>query len=98
VPRNETSTNDETKPNMGKSPEEEAVEQNKVLEMKTEIRTEVGTSSRRPPNRTVRFPRWDHPVLAASGQRQTWRTTAPEMTPAPHWCPPGLTPSKRRRI
>jgi hypothetical protein len=53
VPRNETSTNDETKPNMGKSPEEEAVEQNKVSEMKTEIRTEVGTSSRRPPNRTV---------------------------------------------
>jgi hypothetical protein len=22
----------------------------------------------------------------------------PEMAPTPHWCPPGLTPSQRRRI
>jgi hypothetical protein len=92
----ETSANDETKPNVGKSPKEVAVEQNKVLEAKTETRTRARTSSRHPPNRTVWFPNPNHPVLAASGQRRMSRNTAPGMALAPHWCPPGHTPSQRR--
>jgi hypothetical protein len=68
-----------------RSPEEVAAEQD-------------GASSQRPPNRTVRFPKLDHPISSGSGQKGTPRTTALGTAPAPHWCPPGLTPSQRRRI
>jgi hypothetical protein len=40
---------------MKKSPEEVAAEQNRVLEVKAETRTKVGTSSRQPKNQTVQF-------------------------------------------
>jgi hypothetical protein len=94
----ETSTNDEVKPDAEKSLEEVVAEQERVLEAKAETRTEARTSSRCPPNRTVWFPKSDHPVLAALGQRRTSRTTAPGMAPAARWYPLGLTPSQRRRI
>jgi hypothetical protein len=44
-PRSKSSTNGEAKPNMEKSPDEVVVEQNRVLKVKAEIRTEAGTSS-----------------------------------------------------
>jgi hypothetical protein len=66
-PRSETSTYNETKPDVEKCPEEVATEQNRVSEAEAETKTEAGTSSRHPPNRTVQFPKSDHPVLAASG-------------------------------
>jgi hypothetical protein len=56
-PRSESSTDGRAKPDMEKSPEEVAVEQNRVLVAKAEIRTGAGTSSWRPPNRTVWFPK-----------------------------------------
>jgi hypothetical protein len=40
----------------------------------------------------------DHPVSPSSRQRRTSKITVPRTAPAPHWCPPGLTPSQRRRI
>jgi hypothetical protein len=90
--------NGEAKPDTEKSPEEVTAKQNKVLEMKMETKTEAGTTSRHPPNRTVQFSKPDHSVLAASGQRQMSRTTAPRTVVAPCWCPPNLMPSQRRRI
>jgi hypothetical protein len=86
------------KPDAERNPEEVAAEQNKVLGVKTEVRIEAGTSSRWPPNWTVQFPKPDHPVLAASGQKQQPRSTVPGIAPAPHWCPLDLTPSQMRRI
>jgi hypothetical protein len=85
--------NDETKPDVEEEPEELAIEQNKVSEVKTETRTKARTSLRRPPNWTVRFPKPDHLVLVALGQRQTLRTTMPGTAPTPCWCPPGFTRS-----
>jgi hypothetical protein len=49
-PRSETLTNDEAKPDAEKSLEEVATEYDRVLEEKIETKTEVGTSSCRPPN------------------------------------------------
>jgi hypothetical protein len=90
--------NDETKPNVGESPEEVATKHNKVPEAKIETRTETGTNLRCPPNRIVRFPKLDHLVSAASGHRRMSRTTMSRTAPAPHWFPLGLTTSHRRRI
>jgi hypothetical protein len=82
--RSKTSSNDETKPYMEKGLEEVAVEKNKCSEAKIETRTDAETSSRRPPNQTVRFLKLDHLVLAASGQRRTSRTITPWTALAPH--------------
>jgi hypothetical protein len=62
-PRSETSADDEAKPDAQRGLEEVAAEQDKVLGARTEARTEAGTSSQWPPNRTVQFPKLDHPVL-----------------------------------
>jgi hypothetical protein len=73
------------------------VVQYRVPEVKTETRIEAGTNSQQPANWTVRFPKSDHLVSLGSGQKGTLRTITPGMTPAPRWCPPGLTPNQRRR-
>jgi hypothetical protein len=54
-PRSESSADGKAKPNMKKSPKEVAVEQNRVLEAKAEIRTGARTSSRWSPNQTIWF-------------------------------------------
>jgi hypothetical protein len=41
-----------------KCPEEVIAEQNRVPEVKVEIKIDVGTSSRWPPNQIVWFPNW----------------------------------------
>jgi hypothetical protein len=97
-PRSETSANDEAKPDMEKSLEEVAPEQNRVLEVKAKIRKEAETSSRQLPNRTVQFPKSDHPILSGSGQKGTLVTMISGTAPPPRWCPPGLMPCQRRRI
>jgi hypothetical protein len=97
-PENESSANDKVKSDAVKNPEEAITEQSKVSGAKTETRTEAGTSSRRPQNRTVRFSKPDHLVSAASGQKKASKTSAPGTALAPRWCPPGFTPSQRRRI
>jgi hypothetical protein len=81
-----------------RNPEEITTVQGMVSGVRTETRTEAGTRSWQPQNRTVRFPELDHPVSATPGQKQPSRTTAPETAPAPHRCPPGFTPNQRRRI
>jgi hypothetical protein len=88
-PRSESSADGEGKPDAEKNTEEVAVEQ---------TRTGARTSSWWPRNWTVRFPKPDHPVSLASGQKKPSSTTMPGMAPAPHWYPPGLTPSQGRRI
>jgi hypothetical protein len=97
-PRGQSLANDEAKHDKEKDSEGAAAEQNKAQGEKMEIRPEAGTGSQQPPNRTVRFPKPDHPVFLGSGQRRPSGATAPETTPTPRWCPPGLTPSQRRRI
>jgi hypothetical protein len=77
---------------------EARAEQSKVPKAKTETRIEAGTSSRWPQNRTVQFPKLDHPVSTTSGQKKASKTTAPGTALTPHWCPPGRTPSQRRRM
>jgi hypothetical protein len=59
---------------------------------------EVGTNSRQPQNRIVQFPKPDHPVSAALGQKKASKTIAPRMPPTPRWCLLGLTPNQRRWI
>jgi hypothetical protein len=86
------------KPDTERNPEEVTTVQDKVSGVRTETKTEAGTSSRQPQNWTVRFSKPDHPVSAALGQKQPSRTTALEIAPAPHRCPLGFTPSQRRRI
>jgi hypothetical protein len=66
-PRSESSVNGKAKPGTEKSPGEVAVKQNRVSEVKAETRTGARTSSRRPPNRAVRFPKSDHPISSALG-------------------------------
>jgi hypothetical protein len=95
-PCSESSANGEAK--LDVKPEEAVVEQSKVPGVKMKTRTEVGTSSRHPQNRIVRFPKPDHPISAASNQKPPSRTTVPGTALAPHWGPPDLTPSQRRRI
>jgi hypothetical protein len=81
-----------------RNPEEITTVQGMVSGVRIETRTEAGTRSWQPQNRTVRFPELDHSVSATPGQKQPSRTTAPETAPAPHRCPPGFTPNQRRRI
>jgi hypothetical protein len=66
-PDDKSLANDEVKSDVRKNPEEVATEQSKIPGAKIETRTEAGISSRRPQSRTVRFPKLDHPVSAASG-------------------------------
>jgi hypothetical protein len=40
----------------------------------------------------------DHSVSSGSEKKGTSRITVPGMALVPRWCPPGLTPSQRRRI
>jgi hypothetical protein len=96
--RSEILADGEAKPDMEKNLEEATIEQIKVSGVKTKTRTEAGTSSQQPQNQIVRFLRPDHPISTASSQKQPSRTTTPGTALAPHWCPPGLTPSLRRRI
>jgi hypothetical protein len=96
--RSEFLADGKAKPDMEKFLEEVAVEKNRVPEAKAETRTGARTSSRWPPNQTNRFPKLDHPISSTSGQKKPLSTTALGMAPAPHWCPPYLTPSQRRRI
>jgi hypothetical protein len=83
---------------MGKGPEEVATEQDRTLEVKTETKTEAGTSLQQSPNRTVWFPKLDHPVSPGSRQKEASRTIEPGTAPTPCSCLPGLMPSQRRRI
>jgi hypothetical protein len=92
-PGSESLANGEVKLDAEKNPEEVAAEQGRVLEVKTETRTEVRTSSWRLQNRTVLFPKPDHPVYMGSRQKKASKTTAPETAPRPHWCPPELMPN-----
>jgi hypothetical protein len=82
------------KPDAEKSAEEVVAEQHRALETRIEVRT----SLQRPPNQTVQFPKPDHLVSLALGQKKTSRTTAPRMASTPRWCPPSLMPCQRRRI
>jgi hypothetical protein len=52
--RNKASSNDEAKPDAERGPEV-AVEQNQAQDEKAKVSAEAGTSSRQPPNRTIRF-------------------------------------------
>jgi hypothetical protein len=94
-PRSEILADGKAKPDTKRNPEEVTAEQNKVQGVKIETRPEVGTSSWQPQNRTVQFPKLDHPFFAAPGQKRPSRTTTPGTAPAPHWCPQCLTLSQR---
>jgi hypothetical protein len=77
--------NDEAKPDTERSPEEEAAGQNKVSEAKTETRIEAETSLRRPPNWTTRFPKPDHSISAALGQKWMSKTASTSLvSSSPH--------------
>jgi hypothetical protein len=86
------------KPDAERKSKEVAAEQDRVLEVKAETKIEAEASSWWPPNRTVQFRKPDHPISSTSGQKKPLRTTTPGTAPTPRWCPPGLTPSQRRRI
>jgi hypothetical protein len=58
---NQEAANDEVKPNIEKGPEKVPAEQDMVLEGEAETKTEVGTSSQWPSNRT------DHPLSPDKG-------------------------------
>jgi hypothetical protein len=92
-PMSDISSDGEAKPDAEKNPEEVAAEQSKVPGAKKKARTEAGTISRQPQNRTVRFPELDHPISVASSQKQPLRTTVPGTAASPRWCPLGLMPS-----
>jgi hypothetical protein len=66
-PRSKALANDEAKPDAERGLEEVTTEQDKVPGVRTEARTEAGTSSQRPPNRTVQSPKPDHTVSVVSG-------------------------------
>jgi hypothetical protein len=74
------------------------VEQDKAQGKKTEIKTEVGVSSRKQQNQTVRFGKLEHLISLWQVQKGNSRTTAPEIAPTHRCYPLGLTPSQRRRI
>jgi hypothetical protein len=61
-------------------------------------RAEAVASSQQQPNRIVQFDKPNHLVSPRSMQRGVLKTITPRIAPSPHWCPPGLTPSQRRRI
>jgi hypothetical protein len=69
-PISEISADGEAKPDAKKNLEEVTAEQSKVPGAKKMTRTEAGTSSWQPQNRTVRFPEPNHPISAASSQKQ----------------------------
>jgi hypothetical protein len=73
--RSKPSANGEVRPDAEKNPEEAATEQSRVPGAKKETRMEAWTSSWQPQNRTVRFPKPDHPVSAASGQKKSSKTS-----------------------
>jgi hypothetical protein len=75
-----------------------ATKQNKAQGEETEIRVEAVASSQQHPNRTIWFGKLDHLVSLGSVERGTSNTIASGTAPTPHWCPPGLTHSQRRRI
>jgi hypothetical protein len=97
-PRNESSANNEAKLDVEKGTEEVAAERDRVPGVKAETRTEVRASSRQPPNWIDWFPKPDHSISSSSEQKGLSRTTEPRTTTTPHWCPPGLISSQRRRI
>jgi hypothetical protein len=98
-PKSETSTNDdEAKHIREKGPEEVAAKQNKAQGEETEIRVGTVASSQQQSNRTVRFGKPDHLIPPESIQKEVSKSTAPGTVLTPHWCPPGLTHSQRRRI
>jgi hypothetical protein len=78
--------------------EEVVAQQDMVLKVKAKTKTKDEIYSWRPTNWTVQFPKPDHPISSASGQKKPLRTTTPETAVAPRWCPPSLTPNQRRRI
>jgi hypothetical protein len=64
-PRSISSSNAGAKPNAERKFEEVAAEQDMISEAKAETKIEAGTSSRRPSNQAVRFPKPDHLVSSA---------------------------------
>jgi hypothetical protein len=77
-PRSKVSANnDQAKPNTGRSPEEVVEEPNRVPEEKAETKIEARTNSQGLLNRTVWFPKLDHPISSSLGQKRTLMTTAP---------------------
>jgi hypothetical protein len=90
---NQEAANDKAKPNVEKGLEKVAAEQDRFPEGEAGTKTEVGTSSQRPPNQTVQFPKTGHPLSPDSGQKKTLRTTAPGTAPTPRLFSLGLTPS-----
>jgi hypothetical protein len=84
--------NGEAKSDVKKSLEEVAVEQNRVPEA-------VADRDQHKSRDQLMVTSKPHSLVSStSGQKKASRTTAPGMAPAPRWCPPGLTPSQRRRI
>jgi hypothetical protein len=83
---------------MEKGLENATVEQDKAQGKKTKIRVEAGASFQKKQIWTVWFHKPEHPISPGSVQQGNSRTIVSGMTSVPHWCPPGLTPSQRRRI
>jgi hypothetical protein len=50
-----SSANGEAKPDAERKSEEVAAKKDRIPEVKAETKTEAGTNSRRPPNRTIQF-------------------------------------------
>jgi hypothetical protein len=96
--RSETSADDKAKHDTKKGLEEVASKQNKTQGKETNIKTEAVASSQQQPNWTVRFGKPDHPISSGSVQKGALKSIVPGTTLALRWCPPGLTPSQRRRI
>jgi hypothetical protein len=65
--RSVSSTNGEAKPDVERKSEKVVVEQDRVPEANAEMKAEPGTSSQWPPNRTILFPKLDHPVSLGLG-------------------------------
>jgi hypothetical protein len=97
-PRSGTSIEDEVKTDMEKGPEEVAAKQNKAQGKEIDIRAKAVASSQQQPNRIVQFGKPDHLISPGFVQKGVSKSSAPGITLAPRWCPPGLTHSQRRRI
>jgi hypothetical protein len=81
-----------------KGPEKVVVKQNKAQGEGIEIRAEAVASSWQQPNRTARFGKLDHPIYLGSMQKGASESITSRTVLAPRWCPPELTPNKKRRI
>jgi hypothetical protein len=92
--RSGTLVDDEAKHDMEKGPEEVAAKWNKAQGEETDIRAEAVASSQQQPNWTVRFGKLDHPISPGSIQKRVSKSTRPGTTPAPCWCPLGLSHSQ----